>query len=134
MKATDLRIGNYVYYNGTHKEIGVVTALESYLVLPEQSYVKLNHVINNKYYLTEINPIELTEELLLKCGFVRNGDWAELEIPTRAMIRFYNFNCAECDLVQDGKYFAFKNSHIIYLHQLQNLYFALTQTELQITL
>lgn len=81
-----------------------------------------------------INPIPLTPEILEKCGFVKKGEWAVLNFPVRAGIRFYNFNYAECDLIQDDKFIAFKNSHIKYLHQLQNLFYCLCGKELDVNL
>jgi len=73
-------------------------------------------------------PIELTEELLLKCGFVK--DMGEYSIDN------FNFVINARDyIVYTNDEFDYKEiCKIYYLHQLQNLYFALTQTELKITL
>lgn len=60
----ELRIGNYVFpKNDSGKEsvIGEVFAINNYLVS-----VKGNH---NQYDYHLLEPIPLTEELLLKCGF-----------------------------------------------------------------
>lgn len=76
-------------------------------------------------------PIPLTEDILLKCGFKKHLDtlyihWSKeggmFEISTR---------------LPDGSYGLWVNGTIgcfQYLHQLQNLYFALTQQELNIQL
>ena len=83
--------------------------------------------------LEDAKPIELTEDILLKCGFVKKNkkneyfeldEWITLteEISEEKPVSF-DFRC--------------KNTYltcISYLHQLQNLYFALTQTELEINL
>ena len=79
---------------------------------------------SNIYFDEYCNPIELTEEILLKCGF---------EIIFVDFKHFYkledfclddNFQPLDFDL----KY------KIDYLHQLQNIYFALTYKELIINL
>lgn len=79
----------------------------------------------------EIQPIPLTEELLVKAGFKKHLDtifihWSKeggmFEISTRE---------------PNGSYGLWVNGTIgcfQYLHQLQNLYFALTGTELTIKL
>lgn len=81
----------------------------------------------------QIKGIELTEEWLVKFGFEKNGDWVQLNFNPRMGIRYYNGNSAECDIIQDDNYIAFKSGHIKHVHQLQNLYFALTQKELELT-
>lgn len=81
----------------------------------------------------QYDPIPLTEEWLVKFGFEKNGDWVQLNFSPRMGIRYYNGNSAECDIIQDDNYIAFKSGHIKHVHQLQNLYFALTQKELEIT-
>lgn len=78
-------------------------------------------------HIDKCKPIELTEELLLKCGFEK---------------RLSNYEEAEChDYYLDGfKYISNSCSwylhnctiKIEYVHQLQNLYFALTGEELTI--
>jgi len=79
-----------------------------------------------------IEPIPLTEEWLLKFGFDKVGEWMGIDFNPRMGMRFYNGNAAECDITQDDKYIAFKCGFIQYVHQLQNLYFALTGNELEL--
>ena len=79
------------------------------------------------YSTNEIKPIPLTEEILLKCGFTNTGGY----------ISFYNgdfgliWNEDHISLQVEGQWLTLK---VKSLHQLQNLYFALTQTELTINL
>jgi hypothetical protein len=113
MKATELRIGNL-------------------LLLPNNQPVEIS-IDSIKEIKSGIHPYEfipLTEKWLLRFGFTFNGDWLQLDFFPRMGIRFYNGNYAECDIIQDDKYIAFKNGHVQYVHQLQNLYFALTGEEL----
>jgi hypothetical protein len=77
-----------------------------------------------------IQPIELTEELLLKCGFVRKGDTSSngslLVLHHKEPMHpngriYYNSWCI-------------KNEFPKHIHTLQNLYFFLTGKHLEIEL
>lgn len=123
MKANGLRIGNLYNHNGEIREVTPSTIEEVWN--SERSWVK---------------PIPLTEEWLLKFGFViRNKHYslnyggesmryAFFDIPRNKFILYfhgkYGFNCEEGR--KNGDYC------IIYVHQLQNLYFALTGEELKL--
>lgn len=75
-------------------------------------------------------PIPLTEELLLKCGFDENMVLSTIE----GEIRYYgdgDINIGGEDSCTLGMVYIAKCK---YLHQLQNLYFALTGEELEIHL
>jgi hypothetical protein len=81
--------------------------------------------------LCDIEPIPLTEEWLLKLGFKRikkgigwdklsDGKLILVEVPTnKGNIVAFNYD-------------ADKYNYLKYVHQLQNLYFALTGVELQL--
>jgi hypothetical protein len=104
MTARELRIGNTVY--------DVINKMNIY-IRPE--------IISDFYndYIS-LKPIELSNELLLKFGFNKIGfkfikDGIEL-FPVRDLYYRGNFPI---------------KSDIKYVHQLQNLYFALTGSELQ---
>jgi hypothetical protein len=123
MKANELRIGNYVY--------DTLGKVNTYIVKEPHNQVK---------------PIPLTEEWLLKFGFKKYPDIRDtfqqvyydsyqLEIDRFTIISFSiqqnNKNLIKCNYdrgyrSEDNK----KNYYIKYLHQLQNLYFALTGEEL----
>ena len=112
MKANELRIGNYV----THKD--------SPNWFPQLD-IELLREITEEYH--EFKPIPLTEEWLLKFGFKRceNGD-ADLgkcySSPNVSLLMWYGQDRADVSFWQGH---GFK-----YVHQLQNLYFALTNKEL----
>jgi hypothetical protein len=104
MNARELRIGNTVY--------DVINKMNIY-IRPETISDFYNDYISLK-------PIELSDELLLKFGFDKIGfqfikDGIEL-FPIRDLYYRGNFPI---------------KSDIKYVHQLQNLYFALTGCELQ---
>ena len=104
MKANELRIGNWVNYcNGKR-------------ILDAELFLQLLK------YTTPFDPIPLTEEWLLKFGFVLNPYEDRYEKGTIHI---------ECDKTKGATYLWVENMpHIKYAHQLQNLYFALTGEEL----
>lgn len=78
-------------------------------------------------------PIELTEEILLKCGFAEfyKSDFSvKLECIKNPIFEFVRRNHKDWNLRIKGE----THKHIKYLHQLQNLYFSLTGKELEIEL
>jgi hypothetical protein len=103
MKAQDLRIGNYVY-NGFNE------------------VVKISNIISQNntsgYLLETLKPIALTEEILLKCGFEKGKCYFSLENFDIDLKGWFGFN----NMVA--------NANINHLHELQNLYYSLTKTEL----
>jgi hypothetical protein len=116
MKATELRIGNYINEPlNENKDPFVV-----WQIYHEEGNNKVNG-----YPITYFSPIPLTEEWLVKLGFNKteythiydNGD--------------YSFRLDRLSLWDytgdDGYCIAVK---ILHVHQLQNLYFALTGEEL----
>ena len=115
MKATELRIGNYLKY-----PILKIKVNASLLLAFE----------NNKGYIDLYQPIELSEEILLKCGFEKiENNWKVLD--------FIYFKISWERLA--GLALTFENEsvylpHIKYLHQLQNLIHALTNEELTVNL
>ena len=130
IQANELKIGNLVYYNGNHKEVGIVTSLQpkfypKYCETSKDIFIGLNQRHDIVYNVKDIQPIPITEEWLLKFGFVENC----------YQDRFENkFIRVECNKTRGKTELWIENiPHIKYLHQLQNLYFALTGEELQIT-
>lgn len=92
------------------------------------------------YDLDELHPIPLTEEILLKCGFEKEGSYNY----RYNNLKIHEINLKSCWVDASNSehvwYFVFhqagKMFHIKckYLHQLQNLYFALTGKELEVKL
>lgn len=100
MKANELRTGNYVY--------DTLGKVNTYIVKEPHNQVK---------------PIPLTEEWLLKFGFERSGLY-----NVKDEVYVYD----EYGLTDTGFEYRFNYTQIKlkYVHQLQNLYFALTGKEL----
>ena len=125
MKANELRIGNYVWAVMPEKPIRV-----DWLVMKQMSEC------NGMY-----EPITLTDEILRLAGFTLSRPnlyitryWVEceserMEIQYDIESRF--FGVADTDF---GGCNAYAAKPVQYLHQLQNLYFALAGEELNIEL
>lgn len=119
--ASELRIGNWVMYNDQNE---TPTPVVIQINIADLALIS----DNNKY--CNYQPIPLTEQILLDCGFDSNGIHIFKKFNPR-MCLFFNYgNCAEMDLAQDEKYISFRAMHIKHLHELQNLYYALTKQEL----
>ena len=120
MRVSELRIGNWVWYDET---------VFTYGISKSQFQVDgdtINSMLVNSDYADMINPIELTEEWLEAFGFrkinhIHDGTiWVHSEFK----ITWYPGGLTSVR----G---AFSWKRIEYVHQLQNLYFALTGEELQ---
>jgi hypothetical protein len=116
MEARELRISNLVYSNG---EVVQIVQIERRY----KEVYRINDVDNNQ----ALKPIPLTEEWLLKFGF----KWKNHSL-NNDKIRIYSFK-------GNGDYSAHftMGSNLIdielkYVHQLQNLVYALTGKELEL--
>jgi hypothetical protein len=147
MKANELRIGNYVNYHSNgilDKVLGTVAVqitcvgVGDKFTLP-QLWIKGNGVDASLHDFDSVEPIPLTKELLLKCGFIQDDrtEGYEKNGVTLASNRTVTHD-------EDGKLYlvnydeSFGNFPISiptkHIHQLQNLYFALTGEELDVKL
>jgi hypothetical protein len=114
MKATELRIGNWVKQpNGI---IEVFTVSDS----DDEGDI-------NSYLEDEIEPIPLTEEWLVSFGFIDDKITFELK---GFMLGWYRND--EFYYLPTNQINVRNKIQIKYVHQLQNLYFALTGEELTI--
>lgn len=128
MKASELRIGNYVWedYGGDY----VVTSIHN-KSFETIGLTKPSFKTEGVYLVDEIKPILLTEEWLFKFGFSAS--------KTKMLVDVYRIG--EYQYMPKYEYFGFTGdtdnkglikSDVKYVHQLQNLYFALTGEELRI--
>ncbi len=117
MKATELRIGNWVN-NG--EQLDYVIGTSSMMDLMNEAQVNEG--------LTGLKPIPLTEEWLVRFGFeIKKGAWgtsAEIRIGRVRYVLYQNGNVWSINPT-DGYRVDFK-----YIHTVQNHYFALTGQEL----
>ena len=111
IKPQELRIGNWLRI----KESDTKVQVEVYML--------------NLSYLTGYQPIPLTPEILLKCEFVMHKDKG-LWRKGNFYLHFYTLSENEyCFTFKD-----YKSASILYLHQLQNIYWCLCGEELTIKL
>lgn len=122
MNANELRIGSYVMHRDN---MVVVTEIK-------QEHIKYKKVFNDGDwdYLSNIHPIPLTEEMLLKCGFEHN--YNAYYGPKNN--KEFNLKIAEHDGVYQIAITAYFILEVKFIHQLQNLYFVLTGKELEVNL
>lgn len=126
IKANELRIGNLVLVNEVIFKINAI----------QDKCLYFNSWINNS---DNIQPIELTEEWLIKFGFKKGiNDWFTSSfvapIQDSATMIYINVNSGSACLTDfdDREQMSYIGSKIKYVHQLQNLYFCLTGEELKI--
>ena len=121
----ELRINNYVYYNNEYNELGVITEIKTSLI-PKINYVGINNRVDIYYQTKNINPILLSEKWLLNFNFEKKeNNWKVLDL---IYFKFSWERLAGLTLTIDGN--SIYLSNIKYIHQLQNLYFALSGEEL----
>jgi hypothetical protein len=145
MVAVNYRIGNYIQYNNENKSVGRITALISDFVAG-LDYCQIDHVINKKHWLINVNPIPITEEWLKKFDFKKQNSIKHCLLYSIKTKKQQYFSVSEMldgyedpnelTLKEIKKYWSFDGNKydvkIKYVHQLQNLYFALTCEELQL--
>lgn len=126
IQANELSIGNYIYDD--FNEVHIVEKIESQkfndwngsdtsLVV----FSKLSKDDKGMYTCDVVSPIPLTEEWLLKFGFEKKRDFFHLD---------YESFCIFLDKKGYYTHINCGNLYIKHVHQLQNLYFALTGKEL----
>ena len=120
MKANELRIGNRVNING---EVIAIKSIE-FNPASQDYYIRVCYPHNYIQLKVEaLEPISLTEEWLLKFGF-KNKDKKKNWIYSAYGLKINN-----------GKIISGLGGKMVcveYVHQLQNIYFALTNEELTI--
>lgn len=128
MKVEELRIGNLVEVFD-ESPTKVLAISDKYIALRFDS---------TKYMMAELNqivPIPLTDEWLVKFGFEKyTSNHYYISVLQRGRVHVYletNFSDASVELGNISGY-AFGYPKVKHVHQLQNLYFALTGEELTI--
>jgi len=129
VKANELRIGNWVQYNPKAVDEGteIIPLQIEMISFKEQDFIaSLDEPYDNNYFEGELLPIPLTEKWLLEFGF----EWEEGYKCWQNEIALYKGN-DEYPFNYSCQFFEHQNLvTVYYIHQLQNLYFALTGQEL----
>ena len=120
----ELKIGNYVYLQNSKTPYKITEIGYSEIEYPRYEASGISSEAVFRTYVENLNPIPLTEELLLKCGFER---------------KHFGSVTVYCHLsIELDAYFCLKgvdyNIPVRSLHQLQNLYFDLIGKELEVNL
>ena len=128
VSVTELRIGNLLKFGNNICKVYEINNV-NYYIRNEKTDESL------KSSWANIEPILITEEWLLKFGF----EWTDYdeENPDFLGLKYRNRDLFYTDRSCNFEYVSFNNSilgviNINYVHQLQNLYFTLTGSELQI--
>lgn len=117
MKSTELRIGNCALHPD-----GFIIKCYLHEITCQCKFE------NNIGDYLPFKPIPLTEEILLKCGFRKSKSGMYL-------FDKFSFDLSDFEFgVESDYYYLTISENLKYLHQLQNLYFALTGQELEINL
>lgn len=118
MNASELRIGNWV-------KVPTTDGSDVFTQIEPSNYC---HEWNSEISIESYNPIPLTEEWLVKFGFEKiYHSWIHDEFDFDIVMHGHRYVLA--DISEDsGRYFA--HGKFQFVHQLQNLYFALTGEEL----
>jgi len=123
MKANELRIGSYFVDYEADPNSNIYFQVEE--ISSKGVYFRN---CSSWTIFDDLQPIPLTEEILLKCGFKEFGEDFKLgEYTFNLTLKTLCWGLqAGCNVINDVD--------IVNLHQLQNLYFALTGEELDIKL
>jgi len=121
LNTKELRIGNYVSCSA-----GDIKRIES--------GSEIDHLVDSEI------PILITEDLLIKGGFVISGNensikyYRHIESSLCIAVEAGNFSFRFCDKIGD---FTLRNNVVVeikYVHQLQNLFFCLVGKEMPLLL
>ena len=118
MDAKELRIGNYIKARKT------TTIDENVVLLDGLQFLDLMMSSNIKYF----EPIPLTEQWLIDFGWGCSDDGEYCDNTSlKNVVLMYDVNCNYFEMSLDKDEFSMK---LQYVHQIQNLYHALTGKEL----
>ena len=118
----DLRIGNLVFYQGSIQKITSIIEVDSI-----KRYFISTKKINGEL-ISEYDPIPLTACWMMKMGFVLFGK-EDSKHPQDWYWSKPNFGFSIFNKTWDCRHI---NYNLKYVHQLQNLYFAINNKELVI--
>lgn len=113
ISVNELRVGNWFNNQGTHEQV-TVNVIEALLESSPRLWIK---------------PIEITPDRLERCGFaiISNPNYTDSFLCYKPLLKLVLDAKTKSITLRD--YSGIQQS-IEYLHQLQNLYFALTGEEL----
>ena len=133
MKASELRLGNYIFQqmemeDGKYLPVKVVEISEDRILFLTEKQQFFLGIRPFSSIIKQAIPIHLTEDWLLKFGFTLNRNRMQISE------NFYFENNKLWVGLPDGqfrRYIQISSDRWQYVHQLQNLYFALIGEELK---
>lgn len=138
IKTEELRIGSKVAMGDHHCTVNSIHAVPQ----TGECFVRISGFLDKdpqyQVYLYQLEPIPLTPEILLSCGFEKLPQQAggyqgyllndDFELGWDIHNNCFYYQCANREGYRNECYVS-----LVGIHQLQNLYFALTGKELQYT-
>lgn len=114
---SEIRMGNWFFFNGEVEQVSYIMS-EHLLPVNNECYL-----VTNNCYLSEIVGIPITNDVLSKCGFKNVSDiqWQSPEDW---------FHCCPLNDTWVFRRAGFTLTEVRYLHQLQNIWFAIFKYEL----
>ncbi len=140
MEAKDLRIGNLIKYDGWHPDLASHNKpMPSYDVFvreieyDEEKKCYIISSFNERAFEDSFEPIPLTEEWLRRFGFYEkykstSNRWLKWATNINAGLELH-----DCEDEEGNTHGVFLHDFVLeikYIHELQNLYYALTKEEL----
>jgi hypothetical protein len=132
MKANELRIGNWVKFEGNFYQINSINDNDT-VELMGDGYWHLP----GRYHIRYIKPIKITEQWLINANMKLVGKFSNQRY---LRVKKHKFDISQITFspverlvrLESGYKESILIPHIKYVHQLQNLYFALMGKELKI--
>ena len=138
MKANELRVGNWVYGDGgAYSKIVGIKLFGNVVNNEIDIYSKDNgEGVEWVLSISKLSPIPLTEEMLLKCGFKRVPKHLYVDNlkDLRTAVTYLKGSIIWNESTRIVWVGNIALDNIKYLHELQNLYFAITGEELEVKL
>jgi hypothetical protein len=138
IQANELRVGNYVT-SDHFKDRDVIVKVR--LIGQEQAIVEHpNGLTEPMLYQVEMRAVTLTNDIIWSCGgeqYDSHENYIYIESDNNVELHIFNWKTpvGVANNVPTGAYYVMMNNTMVilkYLHQLQNLYFALSGKELEI--
>lgn len=144
MKIEDLRIGNFIDVSESDKPYYAEVVMLNHA---GKDYISYDNALFEEVsqawaimesLIGEIKPIPITEKWLLKFGFTKPNNWHCLLLyissdnyeHMRSSLQIAHVGCGNVQVCRAG--INAYSAKVEYVHQLQNLFFALTSEELTI--
>lgn len=133
LKCTDLRIGNWIKYENRPFEVIEISPIS--LVVRK----KIGDIFEMQHRALDVaQPIELTEEVLVKIGFEKDGNNYSL-VCDDIEVGFYVDKFKQVlyiEVPREKRFYKneLRSYDVKYLHELQNTYYCLTGKELEVEL